>query len=148
MRNPVKILMIKDDHGHAKLIEKNIRRSNISNDAIRLDTGEAALDDLYSVTAPLRSAPEDALLRCRLHRENEEGHQMVRLVRDRAEALLCEVNHRAGNLLQLVSSFISLQQRHLMDEGARTALREAQGRIEAVAHAHRRLYTSGEVERV
>ena len=43
---------------------------------------------------------------------------------------------------------MSLQLRHLADEGARDALQEAQARIEAVAHVHRRLYTSGDMETV
>lgn len=68
--------------------------------------------------------------------------------RDRAEAMLREVNHRVGNSLQLVSSFMSLQLRDLADEGAREALRQAQARIEAVAHVHRRLYTSDDVTSV
>ncbi|CAN7378762.1 sensor histidine kinase [Brevundimonas sp. LjRoot202] len=68
--------------------------------------------------------------------------------RDRAEAMLREVNHRVGNSLQLVSSFMSLQLRDLADEGAREALREAQARIEAVAHVHRRLYTSDDMTSV
>lgn len=99
-------------------------------------------------TALLRSAVEDALLRRRLQRENEEVQEQIRLARDRAEALLREVNHRVGNSLQLVSSFISLQLRQLADEGARMALREAQSRIEAVAHVHRRLYTSEDMSGV
>ena len=70
------------------------------------------------------------------------------MARDRAEAMLREVNHRVGNSLQLVSTFMSLQLRHLADEGARSALKEAQARIEAVAHVHRRLYTSGDMETV
>ncbi|MDP1777347.1 MAG: CHASE3 domain-containing protein [Brevundimonas sp.] len=70
------------------------------------------------------------------------------LARDRAEAMLREVNHRVGNSLQLVSSFMSLQLRHLVDEGARAALKESQARIEAVAHVHRRLYTSGDMSSV
>lgn len=68
--------------------------------------------------------------------------------RDRAEAMLREVNHRVGNSLQLVSSFMSLQLRHLADEGARAALKESQARIEAVAHVHRRLYTSDDMTSV
>ena len=32
MTQPVKIIMVEDDHGHAKLIEKNIRRANINNE--------------------------------------------------------------------------------------------------------------------
>jgi len=70
------------------------------------------------------------------------------LARDRAEAMLREVNHRVGNSLQLVSSFMSMQVRHLADEGARAALRESQARIEAVAHVHRRLYTSDDMTSV
>jgi two-component sensor histidine kinase len=62
--------------------------------------------------------------------------------------MLREVNHRVGNSLQLVSSFISLQARHLSDSAAKAALLEAQVRIEAVAHVHRRLYTSADMERV
>lgn len=43
MSNSVKIVMIEDDHGHARLIEKNIRRANISNDIIHFDHGETGL---------------------------------------------------------------------------------------------------------
>jgi len=45
---PVKIVMVEDDHGHAKLIEKNIRRANISNDIMHFDAGQPALDYLFS----------------------------------------------------------------------------------------------------
>lgn len=46
--NSVKIVMIEDDHGHAKLIEKNIRRENISNEIQHFDAGQPALDYLFS----------------------------------------------------------------------------------------------------
>ncbi len=48
MSTPVKILMVEDDHGHAKLIEKNIRRANISNEIVHFDAGQPALDFLFS----------------------------------------------------------------------------------------------------
>ena len=48
MSNPVKIVMIEDDHGHARLIEKNIRRANIANDIAHFDDGGSALDYLFS----------------------------------------------------------------------------------------------------
>ena len=35
--------MVEDDHGHAKLIEKNIRRANIANDIVHFDHGDAAV---------------------------------------------------------------------------------------------------------
>lgn len=117
--------------------------------ALRAGAADYVIKDVSEdFTALLRSALDDALLRRRLQREKEEALEAVGQARDRAEALLREVNHRVGNSLQLVSSFISLQLRQLADEGAREALREAQVRIEAVAHVHRRLYTSSDVERV
>lgn len=48
MSHSVKIVMVEDDHGHAKLIEKNIRRANIANDIVHFDHGEAALEYLFS----------------------------------------------------------------------------------------------------
>ena len=48
MTTAVKIVMIEDDHGHAKLIEKNIRRANISNEIRHFDAGQPALDYLFS----------------------------------------------------------------------------------------------------
>lgn len=117
--------------------------------ALRAGAADYVIKDVSEdFTALLRSALEDALLRRRLERDNQRAEEEVRLARDRAEAMLREVNHRVGNSLQLVSSFMSLQLRQLADEGARAALREAQARIEAVAHVHRRLYTSGDMSTV
>ena len=48
MSSAVKIVMVEDDHGHAKLIEKNIRRANIANDIVHFDSGQPALDYLFS----------------------------------------------------------------------------------------------------
>jgi two-component sensor histidine kinase len=62
--------------------------------------------------------------------------------RDQVKALLRDMNHRVGNSLQLVSSFLSLQARKARDTGARDALRSAQARVQAVALAQRRLRLS------
>lgn len=43
MSNSVTIVMIEDDHGHARLIEKNIRRANIANDIVHFDNGGDAV---------------------------------------------------------------------------------------------------------
>jgi CheY-like chemotaxis protein len=40
---PVKIVMIEDDEGHARLIEKNIRRAGVSNDIMPFANGTDAL---------------------------------------------------------------------------------------------------------
>jgi CheY-like chemotaxis protein len=41
---PVTIVMIEDDEGHARLIERNIRRSGINNDIVPFSNGRPALD--------------------------------------------------------------------------------------------------------
>lgn len=117
--------------------------------ALRAGAADYVIKDVSSdFTALLRNALEEAVTRRRLQRQHEEAQEQIRLARDRAEAMLREVNHRVGNSLQLVSSFMSLQLRHLADEGARAALKESQARIEAVAHVHRRLYTSDDMSSV
>lgn len=117
--------------------------------ALRAGAADYVIKDVSEdFTALLRAALEDALERRRLSRANEAAQEEVRLARDRAEAMLREVNHRVGNSLQLVSSFISLQLRQLKDNAARMALQDAQVRIDAVAQVHRRLYTSADMATV
>ena len=43
----VSILLVEDDPGHARLIEKNLRRSNIMNDIVKVGDGQQALDYLF-----------------------------------------------------------------------------------------------------
>ena len=45
--HPVNIVMIEDDEGHARLIEKNIRRAGISNTIHHFTDGTSALAFLY-----------------------------------------------------------------------------------------------------
>lgn len=40
---PVKIVMIEDDEGHARLIEKNIRRAGVNNEIVPFANGTEAL---------------------------------------------------------------------------------------------------------
>lgn len=47
MTDAVTIIMVEDDHGHAKLIEKNIRRANISNEIRHFSDGSSALDHMF-----------------------------------------------------------------------------------------------------
>jgi CheY-like chemotaxis protein len=44
---PVTILMIEDDEGHARLIEKNIRRAGVNNQIIPFVNGTDAIDYLF-----------------------------------------------------------------------------------------------------
>lgn len=44
---PVTIILVEDDPGHARLIEKNLRRANITNDIVKLNDGGKALDFFF-----------------------------------------------------------------------------------------------------
>ena len=60
---PVNIIMIEDDEGHARLIEKNIRRAGIFNDLKHFTDGTSALDYLYNhVDGPTHNGPALILL--------------------------------------------------------------------------------------
>ena len=60
---PVTIIMIEDDEGHARLIEKNIRRAGISNDIRHFTDGNSALDYLYNAPdGPVLNGPALILL--------------------------------------------------------------------------------------
>jgi two-component sensor histidine kinase len=86
-----------------------------------------------------------ALAREKLEHEKEEALREVLAGKHRAETLLAEVNHRVANSLSLVAALAHLQANAAPDESARTALKEIQTRISAIAGVHRRLYTSSDV---
>lgn len=59
----VNIVMIEDDEGHARLIEKNIRRAGISNPVRHFLDGTSALKFLYEdPQGPVHSGPSLILL--------------------------------------------------------------------------------------
>ena len=43
----VTILLVEDDPGHARLIERNLRRAHITNDIVTLSDGQQAIDYLF-----------------------------------------------------------------------------------------------------
>lgn len=60
---PVTIVMVEDDEGHARLIEKNIRRAGISNDIKHFLDGGAALTYLFEAPeGPALNGPALILL--------------------------------------------------------------------------------------
>ena len=59
----VNIVMIEDDEGHARLIEKNIRRAGILNDIKHFTDGTTALDYLFNAQeGPALNGPALVLL--------------------------------------------------------------------------------------
>jgi len=46
-KQEVTILLVEDDPGHARLIEKNLHRSSITNDIVIINDGQQAVDYLF-----------------------------------------------------------------------------------------------------
>ncbi len=60
---PVTIVMVEDDEGHARLIEKNIRRAGISNVIRHFSDGTSALDYIFNHhEGPVQNGPALILL--------------------------------------------------------------------------------------
>jgi CheY-like chemotaxis protein len=62
-QQPVTIVMVEDDEGHARLIERNIRRAGISNSIRHFLDGTSALEYMFSgADGPLLNGPALVLL--------------------------------------------------------------------------------------
>ena len=62
MATPVTIVMIEDDDGHARLIERNIRRSGVNNEIKPFTNGTSALNYLFGMDGSGVQHKGDALL--------------------------------------------------------------------------------------
>jgi two-component sensor histidine kinase len=80
----------------------------------------------------------------KLRHRNAENERLV----GEKETLIGEIHHRVKNNLQVVSSLLQLQRRGLADEGAADALRESQGRVQAMGLIHQKLYQHEDVTSV
>jgi CheY-like chemotaxis protein len=85
-QQPVNIVMIEDDEGHARLIEKNIRRAGISNDIRHFLDGTSALDFLFHAPeGPALNGP--ALILLDLNLPDMSGTDILTKIKDSASAL-------------------------------------------------------------
>jgi CheY-like chemotaxis protein len=83
---PVNIVMIEDDEGHARLIEKNIRRAGISNTINHFLDGTSALDYLFrSPEGPALNGP--ALILLDLNLPDMSGTDILTRIKDPASPL-------------------------------------------------------------
>jgi len=111
--------------------------------------GRFVLSAIVDITERKRAERERILFVEKLQTFNSQLEEQVRsrtaelstTLRER-EVLLQEVHHRVKNNLQIISSLINMQARNLGLGAGRDALEECQGRIQAIALVHEKLYQS------
>jgi DNA-binding response OmpR family regulator len=82
MNRPVTIVMIEDDEGHARLIERNIRRAGVNNEIVPFASGTAAMDHLFGSDGTGQIHEGDALLiLLDLNLPDMSGIELLRRVR-------------------------------------------------------------------
>jgi two-component sensor histidine kinase len=81
-------------------------------------------------------------VRQRTH-ELETAKAEVQREKERAEALLADLNHRVGNSLQIVSSLLGMHGARITSQEARDVLESVRGCVHAIASAQRRVRLSG-----
>jgi CheY-like chemotaxis protein len=81
--SPVTIVMIEDDEGHARLIERNIRRSGVNNEIIPFSNGTDAMKHLFGSDGTGVNHKERALLiLLDLNLPDMTGIEILRQIKD------------------------------------------------------------------
>jgi two-component sensor histidine kinase len=123
--------------------------AQIAIEAIKAGAADYVIKSVSDDFLPLlASAIEQSVSNAQLRAAKERADEEIRLGKERAEALLAEVNHRVANSLALVASLLRLQISSARSEEVKAELAETQARISAIAGMHRSLYTSDDVSRV
>jgi CheY-like chemotaxis protein len=89
---PLLIVLVEDDDGHANLVERNLKRAGISNGIQRLKDGQEALDFLHGVGGYVpRNPSHPILLLLDIKMPRVDGMEVLRQIKSNPQTALIPV---------------------------------------------------------
>ncbi len=142
---------LKDDHKkginrYIKTHKPNIPWSAFELPGLHKNGNEIPLEISFSKFHKNGSMIFTGIIRDITDRKNDQIHLENSLMEK--EVLLREIHHRVKNNLQIISSLLSLQSRHLTENNFREFFVKSQNRVKSIALVHEMLYKSENISKV